>query len=86
MYGGPHWHYWHHGWFAGMHIVWLVCWIVMAIMLVRLVTRSGVSSVGRPTESAIDVLKRRYAKGALSTAEYEERLAKLTGGAAQGPQ
>jgi putative membrane protein len=69
--------YWHHGWFFGMRLLWWVLWIFIAVGIWRLVGRWP-AALQRPSESPLDIVKRRYAEGALSTAEYEERLAKLS--------
>jgi putative membrane protein len=68
---------WHSGWFLGMHLVWWIVWIGVAVALWTFVARSGTPPVQRD-ESPLEVLRRRYAEGALTTAEYEERRAKLT--------
>lgn len=68
---------WHSGWFLGMHLAWWVFWIVVAGAIWAAVTRSGTPPAPR-AESPLEVLRRRYAEGALTTAEYEERRAKLT--------
>jgi putative membrane protein len=58
-----------------MHLVWWIFWIGVAIW--AFVVRSGTPPVQRD-ESPLEVLRRRYAEGALTTAEYEERRVKLT--------
>lgn len=68
---------WHSGWFLGMHIAWWIFWIVVTAAIWAATTRSGTPSAPR-AESPVEVLRRRYAEGALTTAEYEERRAKLT--------
>jgi putative membrane protein len=75
---GMHGMYWHHGWFFGMRILWWLFWIFIAVGIWRLVSRWPATLVQRPSESPLDIVKRRYAEGALTTAEYEERLAKLS--------
>lgn len=70
---------WHTGWFFGMHLVWWLFWIVVVIAALAVFARSTAPPAAKP-ESPLDVLQRRYAEGALTTAEYEERRAKLSEG------
>lgn len=68
----------HDGWMWGMHWLWWAAWIVLILGIVWAVARasrdSGRTSQPEPQqESALDILKRRYAEGKLSTEEYEER-------------
>jgi len=74
---------WHSGWFFGMHLVWWLFWIVVTVGVWAAITRSAAAPAPK-TESPLEVLRRRYAEGALTTTEYEERKAKLAeSGAAQ---
>ncbi len=68
---------WHSGWLWGMHLGWWAFWIVTAVILWVAVTRSAAPSTHR-AEAPLDLLKRRYAEGAMTTDEYEERKARLT--------
>jgi putative membrane protein len=78
MENGMHWGAdWHAGWFLGMHLAWWIFWIVVAVGIWAAVSRSVRPPASR-ADSPIEVLQRRYAEGALTTAEYEERRAKLT--------
>lgn len=67
---------WHSGWFFGMHLAWWIFWIVVTVAIWTVLTRSA-ASPAQKGESALEVLRRRYAEGALTTEEYEERRAKL---------
>lgn len=60
--------------FLGMHFIWWLFWIGMIGLLISPITPV---SVGRRRETPLEVLQRRYAGGEVSTAEYEERKAKL---------
>jgi putative membrane protein len=66
---------WHSGWFFGMHLALWIFWIVVALAVWGVLTRSPTPAA--KGESALEVLRRRYAEGALTTEEYEERRAKL---------
>jgi len=68
---------WHSGWFLGMHLVWWGFWILLLVVIWAAGMRSPVPPTPK-AESPLDVLKRRYAEGALTTAEYEERKGRLT--------
>jgi putative membrane protein len=64
------------GWFFGMHLFWWLFWIaliVAAVATIKPVPRSQMKS----GERALDILRRRYAAGKLSTEEYEQRKAVL---------
>lgn len=63
-------------WFFGMHLFWWLFWIALIVTAVATVTpvpknqmKSGVR--------ALDILRRRYAAGQVSTEEYERRKAVL---------
>lgn len=68
---------WSSGWFFGMHLLWWLFWALVVVALWRILVRAKRPAREAANESPIDVLKRRYADGAMGTAEYEERLAKL---------
>lgn len=59
----------------GMHVFWWLFWIVLIVLLFSPITPV---SRGRRRETPLEILQRRYAAGEISTAEYEERKAKLT--------
>lgn len=65
-------------WFFGMHSLWWVFWVVLIVVAVYAVS-SGFRR-DQKTESAREILDRRYANGEISTAEYEERRKRLEGG------
>ena len=71
----------HDGWMWGMHGGWWVFWILIVLAFVLLLNRTGTNAPStphaEPKESPMDVLKRRYAEGELSTEEYEERKERL---------
>ena len=60
--------------FWGMHFFWWLFWVVAIMLLFSPITPI---SNGRRWQTPIEVLQRRYAAGEISTAEYEERKAKL---------
>ncbi len=63
------------GWgFLGMHLFWWLFWVSLVVMLFTPITPVSIS---RRRETALEVLQRRYASGDFTTAEYEERKAKL---------
>src|SRR4030043_1844314 len=69
MMGGYGW-----GWFMPiiMIVFWgLVIWGIVA--LVRGVTSPGSSGASNQVDSALEILKRRYARGEITKQEYEER-------------
>jgi putative membrane protein len=79
---GMHWYAdWDSGWIWGMHLVWWLFWIIVAIGAWWAVTRGKASSPAA-IEPPLEVLRRRYAEGALTTEQFEERRKVL----ASGPQ
>lgn len=60
--------------FWGMHFFWWLFWVVAIMLLFSPITPI---STGRRRQTPLEVLQRRYASGEVSTAEYEERKAKL---------
>jgi putative membrane protein len=79
---GGHMRWMHDGWWAGQWGVWgwlglilmIAFWILVIagiVLLVRWLIRQGHGSGGGGgSESALDVLERRYAKGEISAEEY----------------
>jgi putative membrane protein len=63
----------------GMHWAGWVFWILVIIGVIWLLTRSQYRSTSPPpssessNETPMEILKRKYAAGELSTEEYEER-------------
>ena len=74
-----------HGWcghgFGGVFMV--VFWILVVVGIVFLVrgfwSRSSTGGPGESTESALDILKGRYAKGEIGKSEFEEKKKDLLG-------
>lgn len=60
--------------FWGMHFFWWLFWVVAIVLMFSPITPI---STGRRRQTPLEVLQRRYASGEVSTAEYEERKAKL---------
>jgi putative membrane protein len=65
------------GWNMGIWMVFnLIFWILVIAGIVLLVVWVGQKAVGagsRAEESALEILKKRYAHGEISKAEYEEK-------------
>lgn len=59
------WHYF------GMHGIWWLFWIVILI-IIFLVLRPSLISKKRK-DSSLEILRRKYASGDISTEEFEER-------------
>ncbi len=58
----------------GMGILWLIFWILVIIglvLLIRYLWESG--GAKREQESALEILKKRYARGEISKEEFEEK-------------
>lgn len=65
------------GWDMGIWMVFnLVFWILIIVGIVLLVVWVGQKALGpasKAEESALEILKKRYARGEMSKAEYEEK-------------
>lgn len=71
---------WGMGWgiFGLLHgLLWLVL-IVMAIVVLARWLRHGHAPAPGSAESALDILKKRYARGEIGKAEYEEKRRDLS--------
>lgn len=67
-----HWNAdWGSGWMWGMHLVGWLFWVMVAVGIWWAITRAVSDHTER--ETPLEVLQRRYAAGALTTEEYEER-------------
>lgn len=68
MYGDGH--------FWGMHLIWWAIWIILIIVIFFIPWSFGRES---PGDSALDVLRERYARGEIDKDEFEERKRVLEG-------
>lgn len=66
-----------HGWILGMHISWWVFWILLIILFFAFLEAEPKQKAKRRRENPLDILKRRYAAGEITTEEYEERKGRL---------
>lgn len=60
------------GLYFGMWI-WFLLITVIAVLLIWTVQKSGKSETPASRESALDILKKRYAKGEIDKEEFEEK-------------
>lgn len=63
------------GWF-GMGLWWIVLIVIVGLLLWRGFAGSSASA---PNESALEVLKKRYARGEINRDEYEQKRRDLEG-------
>lgn len=70
---------WHmyDGHFWGMHWIWWILWLIIIFWIFA--TPWDIPGQRNRKESPIDILKKRYAAGEISTEEYEERKRILEG-------
>ena len=62
--------------FGGMHWIWWIVWIFFWMLFLSFMTPMRRSTY-RERQSPLQLLKRRYAAGEITSEEYEERRAKL---------
>jgi putative membrane protein len=66
----------HHGLFAP--ILMVLFWILVVLCIIWLVRSRAHSRKDRPEDSAIDIVKKRYAKGEIAKEEFEKIKDDLT--------
>ncbi|MDI1304155.1 MAG: SHOCT domain-containing protein [bacterium] len=62
-------HYGYHFW--GMHMFWWVFWIIILIWIFA--TPYDLPGQRSKTETALEILKKRFVKGEITKEEYEEK-------------
>lgn len=65
----------YHVW--GMHWGWWIFWVIFILIVVWLISGTRAKIAAPLKETPLEILKRRYAAGDISTEEYEERKARL---------
>jgi putative membrane protein len=65
------WHYF------GMHGFWWLFWIIVLVLIFLVFRPYLISKTGK--DSSLDILRRKYAAGDISTEEFEERKRVLEG-------
>lgn len=68
--------------FGGMHFFWWLFWIVSIAMFFSFVVPVPRRRYSQFRDTPLDLLRRRYASGELTTAEFDERRERLV---ADGP-
>lgn len=70
-------HEWNYEWhFFGMHGLWWLFWVILLAVVLFAVFNPRINRK-KEKESPLDILKRRYASGDISTEEYKERKSAL---------
>lgn len=66
---------WHNMGFSGMMwygwLFWIIILIAIVYLIVRLTSQGGRSSGNQQGETALDILKERFARGEISKEEFE---------------
>ena len=60
----------------GMWIFWIVI-ILIVVLVIKLLVNTGGMNTGSSSETPMDILKKRYAKGEIDTEEFEKRMKEL---------
>ncbi len=66
-----------YGYWFGMSFFWWVFWVAVIVAFFAFLTPVSRSRSRSRSLDPLDILKRRYAAGELTTAEYDERRARL---------
>ncbi|HEY4628150.1 MAG TPA: SHOCT domain-containing protein [Flavobacterium sp.] len=62
----------HHGYhFGGMHFFWWIFWIIIVIWI--FVTPYNIPGQRTKTETPLEILKKRFAKGEITKEEFDEK-------------
>jgi putative membrane protein len=69
--------YWGGHWVRWFWLAWILRLCVVAAIVFVIVRVVPGRFQNRPSPSPLEILQRRYAAGEISTAEYEERKARL---------
>ena len=78
MWGGPEG--WGWGFWIVHNLLWWVILILGIVVLVRMLGRAARRDEPEsPPETALDVLKKRYARGEISKTEFEEKKRDISG-------
>src|SRR5512146_2627745 len=67
-------------WFGGMHAFWWLFWIAAIAFFFSFAVPVPRRRYSQLRETPLELLRRRYAAGELTTAEYDERVARLEAG------
>jgi putative membrane protein len=70
--------YWDSG-FGGMHLLWWFFWILAIAIFFSMAVPVRRGRYSQLRETPLDVLRRRFAAGELTTAEFDERSERLIG-------
>ncbi len=73
---------WHDMWGWGMGFGWLFWLVIIGLIIWGVKSLSGPSrnqGSGTQEESALDILKKRYARGEIDDEEFEEKKRRLLG-------
>lgn len=64
---------WGWAWGIGHMLLWWVLIILGIVVLVRWLGRSTPGSPQAPSETALDILKKRYVRGEIGKEEFDEK-------------
>jgi putative membrane protein len=61
-------HYWN---FWGMHLIWWLIWIILLLWIFAI--PYDIPGQRKMKDSPLDILKKRFAAGEITTEEYQEK-------------
>lgn len=72
MYYGPMNYGYHTGWGIFMGGLWLIVWVIIAVLVIRMVRHHDISGWHRHEKEPLDIVKERYAKGEITKEQFEQ--------------
>jgi len=72
MYYGPMNYGYHMGWGIFMAGLWLIIWVIIALLVIRMIRRHDSTGCHKNANDPLDIVKERYAKGEINKEHFEQ--------------